>query len=361
MNSKERVQTTLKHQKADRMPVDYMFEDYRTMERLAAHLGMPYEDMLDYLGCDIVYCNVMDEIQKFVYDPKLMDFVLKNGFARRDEKDPHVVYDRWGLGWRTDHDGERPVENVVIPDIRKVADFTAPEPDVPGQLNELIEIVDKYNAKGMAVAVGQYYGLFEKSYLLLGYETCLLDHYDYPDELEALLDKIMEYRIGIAEMLVQYDIAFGHSGDDYGTQRGPVMSLELWRKFYKPRLAKIWEVYKKHGLGIVHHSCGDCSIFLDDMLEIGLDAIHPVQSAAMDIEALGKRYGNNLVFYGGIDCQQTLSRGTPDDVRENVKYVVENLGRYGNMVLAPINIMRDVPLENFDALVESVNKYRVIG
>lgn len=358
MTSKERVQTTLKHQKADKMPVDYMFEDYRTMERLASHYGLEYEDLMDYLGCDIVYCNVMDEVQKFVYDPKLMDFVIKNGFATRDKNDEHIVYDRWGIGWRTNHDGERPIGNTVIPSIEKIDSFMAPDPEKEGQLNELLEIEEKYNNKGYAVAVGQYYGLFEKAYLLLGYETCMYNHYDYPDETEELLDKIMAYRLGISRMLVKHDIAFGHSGDDYGTQRGPVMSLEMWRRFYKPRLAKIWNIYKSHGLSIVHHSCGDCSLFLDDMIEIGLDAIHPVQSAAMDIEALGERYGNNLVFYGGIDCQGVLENGTPDDVRQNVRDVVKYLGQYGNMVLSPINIMRDVSFENFEALVESVNKYR---
>ena len=136
------------------------------------------------------------------------------------------------------------------------------------------------------------------------------------------------------------------------------MSLEMWREFYKPRLEKIWKVYKDAGLSVVHHSCGDCSLFLDDMIEIGLDGLHPVQSAAMDIEALGKRYGNNLVFYGGIDCQQTLSFGTPDEVRANVKYVVDCLGRHGNMVLAPINIMRNTSFENFEALVQAVREFR---
>ena len=94
------------------------------------------------------------------------------------------------------------------------------------------------------------------------------------------------------------------------------------------------------------------------MIEIGLDGIHPVQSAAMDIEALGRRYGNNLVFYGAIDCQQTLKLGSPEDVRANVKYVVEHLAKYGNMVLAPINIMRDTSFENFEALVQAVKKFR---
>ena len=358
MTKKERVKITLRHEKADMMPVDYMFEDYRTMKRFADHYGMTYEELLDYIGCDIIYCNVMDEVQKFVYDPELMDFVLKNGFARHDEKDPNIVYDRWGIGWRTDHDGERPVENIVIPDIEKVADYQAPNPRKEGQLYELEKNLDYYNNKGYAVAVGQYYGMFEKCWLMLGFEHGLMDHYEYPNEVGELLDKILNYRIEIARMLVQYDIAFGHSGDDYGTQRGPMMSLEMWREFYKPRLAKIWGIYKEAGLSVVHHSCGDCSLFLDDMIEIGLDAIHPVQSAAMDVEALGKRYGNNLVFYGAIDCQQTLAHGTPEDVRNNIKYVVDHLGRYGNMVLAPINIMRDTSFENFAALVETIKEYR---
>ena len=358
MTSRERIQTTLRHEKADKMPVDYMFEDYRTMEKFAKYYGMNYDELMEYLGCDVVYCNVMDEAQKFIYNPTMMQFAFDHDFIRRDAKDPYIVYDRWGIGWRTDHDGERPIGNVVLNDIEKVESLAAPDPYKEGQLGELLESEEKYNSMGYAVAVGQYYGLFEKAQLILGYENCMFAHFDYPDEMEQLLDKIMEYRVGISKMLVEHNIAFGHSGDDYGTQRGPILSLEMWRRFYKPRLEKIWKIYKDKGLSVVHHSCGDCSLFIDDMIEIGLDALHPVQSACMDIEALGKRYGNNLVFYGGIDCQQVLNEGTPEDVVRNVEYVVKNLGRHGNMVLAPINVMRNVSYENFDALVKAVNKYR---
>lgn len=360
MTKRERVVTTLRHGKADMLPVEFSFEDYRTTQIFADHYGMTSEELLEKVGCDIIFLNVMDEVQKFLYDPDLMDFVLSHGFAKRDPVDPNVVYDRWGIGWRTDDDGERPHENIVIPDIEKVSEYHAPDPDVPGQFYEIEKSLDYYNKKGYAVGIGQYYGMFEKCWLMLGYENGLIAHYEYPDELEELLDKIMNYRIELAKILVKYDIAFGHSGDDYGTQRGPVMSLEMWRHFYKPRLAKIWKVYKDAGLPVVHHSCGDCSLFLDDMIEIGLDAIHPVQSTAMDVDALGKRYGDKLVFYGAIDCQTTLAHGTPEDVTNNVKYVVEKLGKKGNMILAPINIMRDTSFENFDALVKAVDKYRRI-
>ncbi len=358
MTGKERVQTTLSHKKADRLPVDFVFEDYRTMLRFTDYLGVDYDGLLKYLECDIVYCTVMDEVQKFVYNPALMDFVLNNGFASKDDVDAHVVYDRWGIGWRTDHDGECPVGNIVIADIEKAGAYKAPDPGKEGQLHELDEFEKKYNGKGYALGVSQYYGLFEKAHLLLGYEELLFNQYDYPGEVCGVLDKIMDYRVELSKILVRHNIAFGHSGDDYGTQRGPVMSIDMWRAFYKPRLKKVWSVYKDAGLAVVHHSCGDCTIFLDDMLEIGLDAIHPVQSASMDIDYLGKRYGNNLVFYGGIDCQQVLTHGSPADVKANVKECVEKLGKYGNMILAPINIMRDVSYENFDALVEAVRTYR---
>lgn len=360
MTKKERVQITLKHEKADMLPVDFVFEDWRTMNRFATHYGLTYDELLEFMGVDIIYLNVMDEVQKFVYDPDLMNFVFSHGIARQDKDDPHIVYDRWGIGWRTDHDGERPVENVVIEDIEKIDEFEAPDPIIDGQFYELEKSLKHYNDLGYACAVGQYYGMFEKMWLLQGFEAGLMSHYTNPDEVEELLDKIMNYRIKLSKKLVTYDIAFGHSGDDYGTQRGPMISLEMWREFYKPRLEKIWKVYKDAGLSVVHHSCGDCSIFLDDMLEIGLDAIHPVQSSAMDIEALGKRYGMELVFYGAIDCQQTLKLGSPEDVDANVKYVVEALGKKGNMVLAPINIMQDTTVENFDALVKAVKKYRYI-
>ena len=82
MTKKERVQTTLRHEKADMLPVDFMYEDYRTMKRFADHYGMTTEELLEYTGCDIMYCNVMDEVQKFVYDPDLMDFVLTAGTIR---------------------------------------------------------------------------------------------------------------------------------------------------------------------------------------------------------------------------------------------------------------------------------------
>lgn len=360
MTSKERVKTTLNHQIADQLPVDYMFEDYRTLNNLAAHFGMSNEAFLDYLGCDIVFFNVMDEIQKFIYDPFLMDYTFKNGFARKDEKDPGIAYDRWGIGWRMDHDGERPVSRV-LKEASEIPSYRVPDPIKDGQFFDIENNIKKFNDKGYAVAVGQYYGLFEKAWLIRGYEDFLYDCYDNRDLIEILLDKILDYRIEISKKIVTYDIAFGHSGDDYGTQRGPIMSLELWRTLFKPRLAKIWEIYKKAGFAVVHHSCGDCSIYLDDMIEIGLDAIHPVQSASMDIEELGKRFGNNLVFYGGIDCQQVLDKGTPDDVRKNVEYVVRNLAKHSNMILAPINVMRNVPIVNFEALVESINKFKKIG
>ena len=94
------------------------------------------------------------------------------------------------------------------------------------------------------------------------------------------------------------------------------------------------------------------------MIEIGLKVLNPVQSSAMPLDELKRNYGDNLVFYGGIDCQEILTSGTPDDVRENVHNTVSILGKNGGLILSPINIMNNVPVENLKALIESINDYR---
>lgn len=114
MTSKERVMTTLNHRYADKLPVDYVFEDYETEVKIANHYGVNRDELFEYLGCDIAYLHVMDEIQMFILDPELMNFTLNNGFARKDENREHVAYDRWGIGWHMASDGQRPCTSSVL-------------------------------------------------------------------------------------------------------------------------------------------------------------------------------------------------------------------------------------------------------
>jgi len=99
-------------------------------------------------------------------------------------------------------------------------------------------------------------------------------------------------------------------------------------------------------------------MFLEDMIEIGLDVLHPVQASAMPIEDLQQKFGSRLTFYGGIDCQDVLQKGSPDDVRDNVRKTVEILGQNNGLILGALNIMPDMPKANIEALLESVHSYK---
>ena len=357
MTSKERVVKTLNREPVDCLPVDYLFADNKTLHKFSESFGMSVDNFLDYLGVDIRNLYAMDDIQLFISNSELMEFAFKNGFARRDEKDKEVAYDRWGVGWHMNSDGQRPVSRVME-NVEEIPDYQAPDPIKDGQFYDAERNIRKHNDKGYAVGIVQYYGIYERGWLIRGFEDFIIDCYENREYVEILLDKIMNYKIQIAEEIVKYGVAFGHFGDDYGIQSGPLIPLDMWRELFKPRLAKIWDVYKRNNLPVVHHSCGDCMIYLDDMIEIGLNAIHPVQATAMDINELSRRYGSRLVFYGGIDCRDILTTGTPEDIRKNVEQTVSVLGKNKGLILAPINIMRNVPLDNFKALVESVNKYK---
>jgi len=108
----------------------------------------------------------------------------------------------------------------------------------------------------------------------------------------------------------------------------------------------------------MHHSCGDCSMYLPDMIDSGLDMLHTVQQTAMDISVLSREYGRDLAWFASTDTVSVLNTGTPDDVRRNVDYTVEQLGKNGGLLLAAINIMPEAPCENVKALIEQMQKYR---
>lgn len=366
MNSKEKVKAVLLGQPVDRLPVEFHFADAHVLESFADRYSMSVDEFLAYLENDIRYCYVMDEVGCYMQDATLMDYALANGFAIEDKENPHHVYDKWGVGWDRSATGQRPVYEPLemwsdSEDWADIESIKRPDAGADGQFFDYERLIDKYREHDYAVVILQYYGPLERCELLRGFSNFMCDLIEEPELAEMLLDIVTDYRVQMAQKICKREVAFGHGGDDYGTQHGPLLSLELWREMIKPRLARIWAVYKDHGLPVVHHSCGNCEPYIDEMIDIGLDAIHPVQAETMDISQLVKRYGDRVVYYGGFKTQSVLNDGTPGDVRENVRQTIETLGKSGRMFAAPINIMENVPQENFEALVESVHKYRYLG
>jgi uroporphyrinogen decarboxylase len=141
--------------------------------------------------------------------------------------------------------------------------------------------------------------------------------------------------------------------DDYGTQRGMLMSPAHWRELVKPCLARIYGLAKSRGLAVFHHSCGNILPIIGDLVDLGLDILHPIQPEAMDILLLKREFGAQLTFCGGLSTQGLLVSATPDEVRREVRRLKREMGRGGGYILEPgITIQADVPRANLIAMID---------
>jgi uroporphyrinogen decarboxylase len=209
-----------------------------------------------------------------------------------------------------------------------------------------------------AVLGGAWAWFFEAACELVGMDRFFFLMADKPEVAHAILEKAVLFMEGTSEIMFDkagryIDICF--TGDDYGFQRGPMMSERMFREFVKPYLQRIYDVGKRHGKLVMHHSCGSVAALIPTFLEMGLNILEPVQVAAagMDPAALARTYGGRLCFHGSIDTQGTLPFGTPEEVRREVRLRVETFRPHGGFTIAPSqHLLEDIPTENIVAMYE---------
>lgn len=138
-----------------------------------------------------------------------------------------------------------------------------------------------------------------------------------------------------------------------------MMSPTDWRTFLKPHVATLAAAAHAQGAHFMLHSCGHVTEIIPDLIELGLDMLHPVQPEAMDLTYLKREYGRDLTFCGGLNTQQLLPHATPDEIRTEVNRLGREMGRGGGYILEPgITVQADVPLENLLAAIEAAQDFR---
>jgi len=203
-------------------------------------------------------------------------------------------------------------------------------------------------------------GCFDFARFMRGTEEFFMDLVYEPRKAEVLLDKVNELAIEFFGRCIEKvkDLVDGvYLGDDFGTQQGLAISPDMWRKYIKPRYKKLISIIKDNDLKYCHHSCGGVYPIIPDMIELGVDVLNPIQPLArgMEPEILGKEFGKDIAFYGGIDEQRTLPCGTVEDVKNEVLNRIDTLGRYNGYIVAPSHAFQpDTPIENVIAVYEAV-------
>lgn len=214
-------------------------------------------------------------------------------------------------------------------------------------------------------------GLTENSLRIRGYEKWYMDTVMDPEGVETLFDIILEDKIRYWDVVIDWAIQNGQQDqidvisecDDLGSQSSTIIDPDMLRRMVIPRFKILFSHVKKRlpGVKIFMHSCGAIHEIIPDLIQAGLDILNPVQYTAkgMDLVCLKKDFGKDLVFWGGgIDTQTTLNNGTPQEVRDEVKRILDIMAPGGGFVFAPVhNIQDDVTPENFWAMWETLQEY----
>ena len=165
-----------------------------------------------------------------------------------------------------------------------------------------------------------WYLFFERHWSLRGMENALTDPYLYPDETKRLMSAVTDfYLVAIERAKKELKIDGIFFSDDYGTQTNCFFSKEVFREFYKPYWLRISAKCKELGIHIWLHTCGNVEEIFDDLIEAGVDVIHPIQKYTMEEKKIAEKYGDRVCIWAGLDVQQTIPYGTEEDVENEIK------------------------------------------
>ena len=200
---------------------------------------------------------------------------------------------------------------------------------------------------------------FEAAWGLMGMENFFMSIYDNYDILDDITDKISDIKLDMAMQFVKNGIDIIHMGDDFGAQKGLLISKVKWKRLIMPKIEKIIKAVKMVNKDclVFFHSDGDIYDIIEDFINIGVDFFNPIQPECMDISEVEKKFSNKIAFWGGIGSQSTLYL-KKDKISESVKNTINILGRGKRFVISPTHMIQgNVPIENIDYFFEAIGYY----
>ena len=202
--------------------------------------------------------------------------------------------------------------------------------------------------------------------LLRGMESAMMDPLEQPEFTHHLLNRLCDSFVEYHERLFQSCeglIDMAQVTDDLGCQTGPLISLDTFREFYKPHMQRFIDLCHAHGIAVFHHDDGSCRAFLPDLVGMGIDILNPIQHncPGMDMRELKRDFGSRICFHGGVDNQQILPFGSPEQVRQEVRDCIDSMAGDGTgYILAPCHNLQAVsPMENIIAMFDEAWNYGI--
>lgn len=346
MTSRQRVLTALQHRQPDRVPVNY-YATRELEEKLKAHLHVATHDaLLDRLGVDL----------RYVRPPYIGDELRRWPDGRFE--------DVWGTVYRQvaydtgTYDEADVMPYAAMTSVEEVQAGPGPSPD-DFDYSAVPELCRRFGDRALVAGNPGVPDMINGAGRMRGVERVIMDIGREDPVGMAVMEKRCRFSLAHVERIL--DVAGGRIdilalGDDYGTQRGLLMSPASWRRIFKPWLKRFIDLGHSYGCKVMLHCCGSSRMIFDDFVELGLDVLDTVQPEAegMDPEELKGLYGDRISFCGTLSVQHTLPHGTRDEVVAEVRHRIDVVGKDGGLILAPAhNMQPDTPLENALAVYET--------
>lgn len=370
MTHRQRVMAALSHEAPDRVPLDFastrdssiVVEGY---ERLKHHFGIRAENvltsrMMQVVDVDERILQALDIDTRGVFPATPSDKIL-SGDRYRDE---------WGVE-RVQPPGSFYYDQLHFPLAGEITEgdiirYPWPDPHDPTRSKGLKDRVKQIrNETNCATVLNLQSGFVHTSQYLRGFEDWFLDFARDRKLLGILFDAVLDVSMAIcqellAEVGAEVDVLM--ASDDLGLQGGLMVSPDVYRELIKPRHKKYFQLmHDMSPAKVFFHTCGSVVDILDDLVEIGVDVLHPVQvsAAGMDPTRLKSEWGEKLAFWGAIDTQHILPYGSVEEVKVEVERRIEELGQGGGYVLGAVhNLQPDVSTQNLLTMYRHAREYR---
>lgn len=223
---------------------------------------------------------------------------------------------------------------------------------------DTIAEIDRTIAAGQAVLSGSWSCFFHNVCDFFGMENYFVKMYTDPDVVDAVTEHVVDFYLRANEKLFEQagdKIDMFFFGNDFGSQLDTLISPEMFDRFVMPAFVKFTDQAHRHGMKVLLHSCGSIYRVIPKLIDAGVDALHPIQAQAanMDARTLAREFNGKVVFVGGVDTQQLLPHATPQQIKEEVYRLRDLFGP--NYVVSPSHesILPDVPWENLQAMAEA--------
>ncbi len=378
MTGRDRVLAAINHEEPDRVPIVIGASNATGMKAGPYHglkrlLDLGGEDRYIYdwpeLGTILPDEAVLERLHADVRG--VFDSFPADTIARNRARPPHSPFiDDWGSGQVEIEDGTwypavHPMAEATT--IDAIERYPWPDMDDPSRVAHVHDVAARLATDGRYAILATPWLLFpfERAFAMQGLEQFLMNLAVEPDFAEALLRAITERcKVLMGHFLDELgdDVDMIKIGDDLGTEQSLLMSPSMYRRILKPIHADyIAFIRQRTKAKVFFHTDGDVFDLLDDLVEIGVDILNPVQSGSGKLGNLAevkRRYGTNLAFCGAIDTQHVLPTGTPEEVRAEVRRAIGTLGPGGGYLLAAVHtIMNEVPPENVLAMVDAAVEF----